>query len=45
MLDGRYLQHVEGCYKKLKNISAVTRFNLLRENDNMEEDEWRHKVE
>jgi len=25
-------------------VNAKTRYNLLRENDNMEEDEWREKV-
>ena len=45
MFDGQYLEHVESLYYNLKNISAVTRYNLLRENDNMEEDEWREKVE
>jgi hypothetical protein len=29
---------------KLKNIGSKTRYNLLRENNNMEEDEWREKV-
>ena len=45
MFDGQYLKHVEGLHSKLKNISATTRYNLLRENDNMEEDEWRDRVE
>ena len=45
MFDGHYLKHVEGLHSKLKNISATTRYNLLRENDNMEEDEWRDRVE
>ena len=35
---------METNYKMLKNVSASTRYNLLRENDNMEEDEWRDKV-
>jgi len=35
---------MENNYKLLKNVKASTRFNLLRENDNMEEDEWREKV-
>jgi hypothetical protein len=45
MFDGQYLGHIESLYTKLKHISATTRYNLLRENDNMEEDEWRQKVE
>ena len=45
MLDGQYLDHIQSCHKKLKFVNAVTRYNLLRENDNMEEDEWRQKVE
>lgn len=35
---------MESQHKMLKNINAKTRYNLLRENDNMEEDEWRDKV-
>ena len=45
MFDGQYLKHVEGLHSKLKHISAATRYNLLRENDNMEEDDWRDRVE
>lgn len=45
MFDGQYLGHIESLYSNLKHISAVTRYNLLRENDNMEEDEWRDKVD
>jgi len=45
MFDGQYMEHVESLHFNLKNISAVTRYNLLRENDTMEEDEWREKVE
>lgn len=35
---------MEEQYKNLKNVKARTRYQLLRENDNMEEDEWREKV-
>ena len=42
--DGSYHSHVEEQYKSLKNLSMVTKAHLLRENDNMEEDEWREKV-
>ena len=42
--DGAYHSHVENQYKSLKNISVATKTHLLRENDNMEEDEWREKV-
>jgi len=28
----------------LKNLTIATKTHLLRENDNMEEDEWREKV-
>jgi hypothetical protein len=42
--DGAYYQHVEEQYKSLKNLSMATKIHLLRENDNMEEDEWREKV-
>jgi hypothetical protein len=45
MFDGQYMEHIEKLHYNLKNITAVTRYNLLRENDNMEEDEWREKVE
>mmetsp|Transcript_14952 Transcript_14952/g.25453 ORF Transcript_14952/g.25453 Transcript_14952/m.25453 type:complete len:504 (-) Transcript_14952:21-1532(-) len=44
MLDGRYLGHCEKLHSRLKNLSMKTRFNLLRENSNMEEDDWRDKV-
>lgn len=44
-LDGSYLGHVEGLYKNLRNLSLVTRSQLLKSNDNMEEDEYRDKVE
>ena len=44
LLDGQYLGHCEESYKRLKTLSSKTRFNLMRENDNMEDDEWREKV-
>lgn len=45
LFDGSYMGHVKSLHSSLKNINAKTRYNLLRENDNMEEDEWRDKVE
>ena len=42
--DGTYHSHVEEQYKALKNLTIATKTHLLRENDNMEEDEWREKV-
>ena len=45
MLDGQYLEHIKDCHKKLKHVNPVTRYNLLRENDCMEEEDWRDKVE
>lgn len=45
LFDGSYLGHFESMHKKLKCINAKVRQALLRENDNMEEDEWRDKVE
>ena len=44
MLDGCYLGEVERMYKGLKHLKLAVRANLLKENDNMEEDEWREKV-
>lgn len=44
MLDGCYLGEVERMHKGLKNLKLSVRANLLKENDNMEEDEWREKV-
>ena len=44
MLDGSYLGEVERMYKDLKRLKLSVRANLLKENDNMEEDEWREKV-
>ena len=44
-LDGTYLGHVEEQYKKLKCITLKTRQNLLANNDHMEEDDYREKVE
>ena len=38
------MNEIENKYKLLKNVDAKTKYNLLRENDNMEEDEWREKV-
>ena len=42
--DGAYHSHIEEQYKALKNLTIPTKMHLLRENDNMEEDEWREKV-
>ena len=42
--DGQYHDHIQEQYQKLKTINPITKSNLLRENDNMEEDEWREKV-
>lgn len=44
MLDGSYLGEVERMHKALKNLKLSVRANLLKENDNMDEDEWRDKV-
>ena len=44
LFDGQYLGHIESLKNKLRNVSVKTRYHLLRENDNMEEDEWREKV-
>ena len=44
MFDGQYLGHIEQLHKSLKFLSAKARINLLRENSNMEEDDWREKV-
>lgn len=44
MLDGCYLGEVERMYKSLKFLKMSVRANLLKENDNMEEDDWREKV-
>ena len=44
IMDGQYLGHCEDAYKKLKNLSSKQRYNLMRENDCMEEDEWRERV-
>jgi len=44
MFDGQYMGQMEQNYSSLRNVNAKTRYNLLRENDNMEEDEWRDKV-
>lgn len=44
MFDGQYLGHIEHLHKSLKFLSAKARINLLRENNNMEEDDWREKV-
>merc|ERR1712147_492304 len=44
MLDGSYLGEVERMHKALKHITLAVRANLLKENDHMEEDEWREKV-
>ena len=45
LFDGTYMGHVKQLHSKLRNISVKTRYQLLRENDSMEEDEWREKVE
>lgn len=42
--DGSYYEHVDKQYKALKNMGLATKSHFLRENDNMEEDEWREKV-
>jgi hypothetical protein len=44
-IDGSYMKHCETMHKQLKNINAKTKNNLLKQNDNMEEDEWRERVE
>ena len=44
-LDGTYLGHVESLYKQLKHLSLVTRSQLLKNNDNMEYEEYKEKVE
>lgn len=44
LLDGSYLGEVERMHKELKNLRLTVRASLLKENDNMEEDEWREKV-
>lgn len=44
-VDGQYLGHVEGVYKNLRNLDLRTRQQLLKNNDNMEEEEYRDKVE
>jgi len=44
MLDGSYVGEVERMHKALKHVKLAVRANLLKENDHMEEDEWREKV-
>ena len=44
-LDGSYLGHMEQLYKNLRNVSRITRSQLLVNNDNMEIEEYREKVE
>ena len=44
-VDGQYLGHIEGVYKNLRNLDLRTRQQLLKNNDNMEEEEYREKVE
>lgn len=44
LLDGSYLGYCEKIYKNLKCLSMKTRASLLKENDNMEHDEWKEKV-
>lgn len=43
-LDGSYLGEAERMHKSLKHLRLAVRASLLKENDNMEEDEWREKV-
>ena len=43
-LDGNYLTHIESLWKQPKHLSAKARIQLLRENNYMEEDDWREKV-
>ena len=44
-VDGSYMKYCEKLHKQLKCVSAKIKHNLLAENDNMEEDEWRERVE
>ena len=44
-LDGQYLGHIEDLYKGLRNLDGKTRAQLLKNNDHMEEDDYRGHVE
>ena len=44
-LDGSYLGHVEKLYKQLRHIPLAVRSQLLKNNDNMEFDEYKEKIE
>jgi hypothetical protein len=44
-LDGSYLGTIEKMYKGLRNLNLATRSQLLKNNDHMELDEYREKVE
>ena len=44
-LDGTYHGHIESLYKQMRNLPLVTRSQLLKNNDHMEYEEYKEKVE
>jgi hypothetical protein len=44
-LDGSYSEHVDKEYKKLRNLDLKTRSQLLANNDHLEFEDYKEKVE